>query len=320
MQRAGVTVTVTGRSHGKLLSCERKTGGRGMFTTLRPTIVASAVLLATAVGGMAQEEKEEKKLGWSNVADLGLVITSGNAPKTTFTFDDKLIYAWERSNFTFKAGALRTNDADDAFAVGTEDDFDIVYPELKLDNERFYVNGRYDRQINERFYWVAGAGWQRDTDAGIENRVDAFVGAGNYWKNTENLQFKTDYTFGLTTREDEIEDPLREKRYPSARLSYDLMTKISKHAQFDSDLVFVANLKTAEDWNINNINAVTSNLTDVLALRASLQFIYYHLPALDEFDLFDIDPSEGDAEQTGTVITRKKALDTVVKVTLVVTF
>ena len=269
---------------------------------------------------MAQEEEKEKELGWSNVADLGLVITAGNSPTSTFTFDDKLIRAWERSNLTFRVGGLRNQKADDTIAVGTEVDFVVVYPGRKLDNERYYLSGRFDKHINDRFYWVTGGGWQRDSNAGIDNRVDLFLGAGNIWKDTANVKFKTDYTLGLTTRQDEIEDPLREDKYPSARLAYDLMTKISKNAQFDSDLIVVANLKTAEDWNLNNTNAVTSNLTGLLALRASLQFIYYNLPALDEFDLFDIDPSEGDANEIGTVITRKKKLDTVVKVTLVVTF
>ena len=58
----------------------------------------------------------------------------------------------------------------------------------------------------------------------------------------------------------------------------------------------------------------------MLALRASIQFVYYHLPALEAFDLFDIDPAEGDADLIGSVSNRKKALDTVVKVALVVSF
>ena len=124
----------------------------------------------------------------------------------------------------------------------------------------------------------------------------------------------------LTAREDEIEDPLREKSFPAARLAYDLKTKISKSAEFDSDLVFFASLNTAEDWNLNNINAVTSSLTDMLALRASIRFIYYNLPALQEFDLLDADPSQGDATEIGTVTTRKKNLDTIVRVSLVVSF
>jgi hypothetical protein len=113
---------------------------------------------------------------------------------------------------------------------------------------------------------------------------------------------------------------LREKNYPAARLAYDLRTKLSKNADFDSDLVFFANMKTAEDWNLNNINSVTSNLTDLLALRASIRFIYYNLAALDEFDLLDADPSQGEANEIGTVITRKKNLDTVIRISLVVSF
>jgi putative salt-induced outer membrane protein YdiY len=298
----------------------RKLEERKMHRLVKLLILAPAVLLVSASGVMAQgESEEEKELGWSNVANLGLVVTAGNSPTSTFSFDDKLIRDWERSSLTFRFGGLRTNTTDDTIAVGTEDDFDIIYPEKKLDNERYYLSGRFDKKINDRFYWVTGAGWQRDSDAGIENRTDAFLGAGNVWKETDNLQLKADYTLALTTRVDEIADPLREKTFPAARLAYDLMTKISSHAQFDSDMVFFANLKTAEDWNFNNTNAVTSNLTGRLALRASIQFIYYNLPALDEFDLFDIDPSQGDATEIGTVLTRKKKLDTIVKITLVVT-
>ncbi len=290
-----------------------------MNRILRLVFVAPAVFLMSAGGALAQEE-EEKKLGWSNVADLGLVVTAGNSPKSTFTFDDNLSHAWERSNLSFRLGALRTEDADDAFAVGTEDDFELVYPELKSDNQRYYVSGRFDKKIHERFYWLTGAGWQRDTDAGIENRVNAYVGAGNRWKDTNSLKFTTDYTAAFSSREDQIEDPLRDKRFPSLRLAYDLMTKISESSQFDSDLIFFSNLTTAKDWNFNNTNAVTAGLTDMLALRAGVQFIYYHLPALEEFDLFDIDPSQGDANEVGTAIARKKNLDTIVKITLVISF
>jgi hypothetical protein len=290
-----------------------------MNQVLRLAIVATAVFLVS-VGGVLAQEEEKRKLGWSNVADLGLVVTAGNTPKSTFTFDDKLSHAWERSTLSFSLGGLQTHDADDTYAVGTEDDFVLVYPGLKSDNEKYYVNGRFDKNISDRFYWVTGGGWMRDTDAGIENRVDAYLGAGNRWKDTDDLKFRTDYTLAVSAREDEIDDPLREKRYPSLRLAYDLMTKISENSQFDSDLIFFSNLKTATDWYFTNINAATANLTEMLALRASVQFIYHHLPALDEFDLFDSDPSQGEANAIGTAIARKKSLDTLVKITLVVTF
>ena len=77
------------RSLRKSFLYERKRGGREMVRILRPTIIASAVVPIFAGGAIAQEDKEdEKKLGWSNVADLVLVVTAGNAPTSTFTFED----------------------------------------------------------------------------------------------------------------------------------------------------------------------------------------------------------------------------------------
>ena len=74
----------------------------------------------------AEDEEEEKKLGWSNVADVGLVVTAGNSSTSTFSFDDKLTYAWEGADFIFRAGALRVRTPDDPFAVGTPEDFEVI--------------------------------------------------------------------------------------------------------------------------------------------------------------------------------------------------
>ena len=66
----------------------------------------------------AEDEEEEKKLGWSNVADVGLVVTAGNSSTSTFSFDDKLTYAWEGADFIFRAGALRVQTTDDPVCRG----------------------------------------------------------------------------------------------------------------------------------------------------------------------------------------------------------
>jgi putative salt-induced outer membrane protein YdiY len=211
---------------------------------------------------------------------------------------------------------LRTKTADDRFAVGSTDDFAVVEDTTRdLDAERYYVFSRYDRRINDRLFWVAGGGWERDLDAGIENRTSLFGGLGNIWLDRDNVRFRTDYALTFTAREDEIPDPERDDRYSEARFSLDFMQKFGKNAQFDSDFVFNVNVGQASDNRFNTINAVTSNLTGRLALRASLQLIYHNLPALEELDLLDRD---GGVE-IGTVVVRKKKLDTVVKISLVIT-
>ena len=97
-------------------------------------------------GQEAVDEEQEKKLGWSNVADLGFVLTAGNSSTSTFSFDDKLTYAWARADFIFRAGALRVQTTDDPFAVGTPEDFEVIEDLAReLDTERYDFNGNTKR-------------------------------------------------------------------------------------------------------------------------------------------------------------------------------
>ena len=263
----------------------------------------------------AQDEEEEKKLGWSNVADLGIVVTAGNSSTSTFALDDKLTHAWKSADFNFRAGALRIQTTDDPFAVGTPDDFEVIDDlNRELDTERYYLNGNYQRNITNRFFWIGGAGWDKDTNAGIENRTVLFGGVGNNWKDTERTRFKTDYTITFTRRVDQIPDPDREEKFSELRLGWDYRQEIFAHTEFDSDFVFFGNVSDFGDNRFVTLNSVTTNMTDMFALRFSLEFRYQSIPAFEDIDL---ETPEG--LPIGEVVVRKKKLDTVVKFSFVVT-
>ena len=263
----------------------------------------------------AEDEEEEKKLGWSNVTDVGLVVTAGNSSTSTFSFDDKLTYAWEGADFIFRAGALRVRTPDDPFAVGTPEDFEVIEDLTReLDTEHYYFNGNYQKNITDRFFWIAGGGWDKDTNAGIENRTVIFGGIGNTWKDTERTLFKTDYTVTFTRRIDEIPDPERDERFSELRLGWDYRQQLAAHTKFDSDLVFFATISDFSDNRFVTINSVTTNMTDRFALRFSLKLRYQNIPAFEEIDL---ETPEG--LPIGEVVIRKKKLDTVVKFSFVVT-
>ena len=51
----------------------------------------------------------------------------------------------------------------------------------------------------------------------------------------------------------------------------------------------------------------------------SLQLLYRNIPSLEELDLLPVPPSEAPSLPIGTVPVRRKKLDTLFKVTLVVT-
>ncbi len=263
----------------------------------------------------AQDEEEEKNLGWSNVADLGFVLTAGNSSTSTFSFDDKLTYAWAGADFIFRAGALRVQTRDDPFAVGTPGDFEVIEdPVRELDTERYYFNGNYQKTINVRFFWLAGGSWDKDTNAGIANRSVIFGGIGNTWKDTERTLFKTDYTLTFTRRIDEIPDPEHGEKFSELRLGWGYRRQLNAHTKFDSDLAFFATISDFSDNRFVTMNSVTANMTDRFALRFSLEFRYQNKPALEKIDL---ETAEG--LPIGEVVVRKKKLDSVVKFSFVVT-
>jgi len=280
------------------------------------------ILLLVVFGGcwptLAQdssEEKEEKKLGWTNVADVGLVVTSGNASTSTFTIDDKLTRTWENSLFTLRGGLLRLQTVDDPFAVGTEEDFKVFEDETReLDNERYYIAGDYKQNITSKLFWVVGGGWDRDTNAGIESRSVVYGGLGNTWRDDDHMQFKTDYAVTYTRRIDDIPDPSRDVNFSELRLSYAYMHHLAEKVDFDSDFAFFVNLADGGDNRFNTISSVTTNVSSVLALRFSLQFIYQNQPALKEIDLFNEIGVE-----IGNAVVRKDRLDSIAKFALVIT-
>lgn len=283
-----------------------------------------ALILSTTTAraqdtAVQRDRDEERELGWSNVADASFVLTSGNSSTSALSVDNKLVRTWDNAEFSFRLGALRTNTADDRFAVGTSGDFQVIEDTTRdLDNERYYLFGRYDRDITERLFWVVGSGWDRDRDAGVSNRTLVFGGVGNTWRDTEHMRFKTDYAITFTRRIDFIPDPERDEKFSEARLSWDYMHQLSSHGLFESVFVYFVNLGKTTDYRFDTINSVTSNLNDALALRLGVQFLYQNFPAFEEIDLFDADPGAGGVGM-GSVAVRKKKLDTVVRFSLVIT-
>ena len=271
-------------------------------------------VLFTSLYAMAQEEKEQE-LGWSNVADVSVVVTAGNSSTSNFAVDDKLNRKWKSSELGFRFGALRTQTTDDPFAVGTAEDFEVIEDSTReLDNERYYVFGQFQRNILPRFLWMTGGRWDKDANAGIENRTVLFGGVGNIWIDRERTTFKTDYAVTFTRRIDAIPEPERKERSSEARLASSYRHNLDASHRIDSDFVVFLNVGNASDYRFDTINAFTSSLSSIFALRFSIQLLYQNLPALEKIDLED-----SGGLTIGKVVVRKKKLDTVLKFSFVVT-
>jgi hypothetical protein len=324
----------------------RKRTGRGL------TLAAALAMLGAVDGlGAAEEDEEEKKRAWSNSTDLSVVVTDGNSETETVGFKNTLRRTGERSRFRLKLDAVKSDTADDRFTVlepglvwfpgepVPEGETTVIEPGLEPDVERYFAEGRYDQDITKRLRWHAGGSWDRNEDAGILNRYIAFGGLGHVWRGEEDFHLSTTYGLSYTDREEDEPDPEKDDQFFGLRLSWDYLNKLGKVAVYENDFTANMSQKDTSDYSLNMVNSVGVNLSDHLAMKVSLQWLYENEPALEDVDvvayveLVDPDgiPASGD-EFFRTVSTggfeltlgeediRKKDLDTIFRTSLVISF
>lgn len=282
--------------------------------------VCLAFSLSTSLAAQ-EEDEEEKKLGWSNVTDLSLVVTEGNSSTETFGFKNRLQRNWERSRGLLRLEAVRSNTADDQYALVEDldnpDDFIIVTPSKTLDVEKYLVLGRYDHDISERFFWNVGASWDRNLDAGILNRYTGWAGVGNIWWDRDDLAFSTDYGVSYTDREEEVPDPEKDDSFAGIRFGWDYLNAWGKLTTFTNEWNVNSNISQFSDWSSDMTSAITVSMSEKIALRVSLQWLFNNKPALEEIDVIFIAPG-GEEATIGTTTVRKEKLDTIFATSLVI--
>lgn len=288
------------------------------------TVVAICLLLAAGGGSplVQAAEEEEKKTGWFDTAELGYTLTTGNSETATISFANTLTRLWDDAKFEFKIGGLRAETTTvTTIAIGPDDqNFSVSRTEnTDVNAEKYYVDAEYFRQIHERLYWNAGAGWFRNQDAGIENRYSAYAGVGNLWWDRDDLKFNTSYNLSYTDQQDVFDDPATDDSFPGFRLSWAYLNKFGQNTVYTQDFVFNVSLDEIDDYYWNMSNAVAVTMTKKLALKVSLIWLYNNIPSVTEVPLYDAPPDQG-GTQNGTALVPLDELDTVFTVALVVNF
>jgi len=292
---------------------------RRILVVLTFTLLANAalpsLLRAQDAAPPPPAPPEEK---WFNTGELSFVYTSGNSQTSTLGFKDKLWRNWTNSSFEMNAGGVRSESTTvSRFAVGTPNDF---YVEKDEDSEltagAYYLNGRYDRHISEDWFWYAGAGWDRNTFAGIASRSTAVGGIGTIWINEADIKFRTDYALTFTKQDDVVTNPDVDDTFFGARFSWLYWHKFTETTTYGNDFIADANLNELADFRVDMTNWVSVTINKTLALKVSLQWLYDNRPSLVEVDLFD-----NTLAPTGqTVSAELDSLDTLFTASLVFTF
>lgn len=262
--------------------------------------------------GLAPVHAEEKAAkGWSDTAEFSFVATEGNSESTSLGFKNVLVREWDRSSLTFRAGGIRVESTGPREAVnGVVRDGPS---ETTADN--YYANGRYDRKITRRLFWFAGAGWDRNRPAGIENRYVVEAGVGNVWFDRDTLKFKTNYGITYTDQEDVVPTPGVDETFLGARFAWSYLNKLTETTTYTNVFAVDENLDETSDWRADMTNGLAVAMSERLALKVGLQLLYDNEPALEL-----VPNSDGAGNPLPPVPFVLDELDTILTVSLVVDF
>jgi hypothetical protein len=345
---AGAAVEITQRA-----TVDPRNKHSRIWTMLRlcALLLAASLILVPELPAAEDGTSSDDKIGWGNGTELSLVITEGNSNTDTIGFKNTLTRVWDRSNFRLHMDSVRANQSDDRFLLLEAgltflpgetiagDTTTLVVPTSEPDVEKYFIEGKYTRNLSGKKNWNAGASWDRNEDSGILNRYIVFGGAGTDWKDGEKLNLHTGYGVSYTDREEDTPDPEKEAQFFGFRgtldLDYQALASTLLEFRFTGNL----NLEDRSDYSIDSTSSVSVAMNERLSLKTSLQFLFNSEPALEDVDVFarllTVDPdgvpgtgdeyletvTEGGAEiLIGEDRTRKDHLDTVFRTSLVITF
>lgn len=315
-------------------------------------LLLACLWLAAGAASGQETEDDDPEIGWSSTTDLSFVYTEGNSETDSLGLTAVARRRWKKGRLRIKLDAVQTNTADDPFLLVEPGlswqpgemppaDFEttVIFPGREPDVERYFAEGKYLRQIQDKLNWSSGASWDRNEDAGILNRFIAFGGLGHVWRDDDDFHFLTSYSLSYTDREEETPDPSKDNRFGGVRLSWDYMNDFGKHTTLDNDLTGNISLKDLSDYSMDMTTALSVTMSTHLKLKVSLQWLYNSEPALEDADivanveLIDPDgiPGSGDelfvtVEEGGFEVElgedqiRKKGLDTTFRTSLSIEF
>lgn len=286
----------------------------------KPIVVTGAMLMLATLTSLqprvlAQEEGED--LGWSHEADFSLVLTAGNSETSTLGLNYTAQRKWADSLLTVRTGGLRAENSDRFFLRTVGGDMEVE--ETTTTAENYYFNGRYDQNITDRLFWYVGAGWMRNEFAGIKNRYTASAGVGNVWFDNEDRTLRTNYGISYTDQED-VFPPRFSDRYAGLLVGWNYLNKFGNSSQYGNDFNFNYSLDESSDWRWTMDQWIAVGMTETLALKVSLLWLYDNDPALGVFEVrqdTDGDPTTPDVPVDVTIAPLDE-LDTVFSVSLVV--
>ncbi|MBT8487686.1 MAG: DUF481 domain-containing protein [Gemmatimonadetes bacterium] len=249
---------------------------------------------------------------WENSTEVGFVTTSGNASQTTLSLKSSLTGTSGANTFKIGVGGLRaSSDITTRTAQGTPGSFTVTETTNEVTSaSNYYARARYDRELGEAFLFT-GAGWERNTFAGYQNRYSTVAGVGRTWVDSDDGRFKTDVGGTYTVQED-VQTPGEREGFFGFRVTIEGARSLTETTDFETEFVLDENLETSDDLRFDWLSSIAVALTEGLALKTSYQLVFDNDPALLSVPLFT------GGTENGTVGVPSSQFDSLLTLSLVI--
>lgn len=222
------------------------------FPTVHAVFSAACLaLLFAAAPARAADEPPPKPV--KVTADVGYVSTRGNSDVQTLTGAEK---------FEYRSGKwLLTQDA--AAVWGSESG---------VENAGRYLLGlRGDRDISKRISFYALGTWRRNTFAAIKRQFDEGAGIVYHALVPNPHQLDLEAGAGLSQRATTLGD---QEDFGTARAAALYRYYFKEKVYLEGNGIYLANLKTSDDYEYDARAALVSPLSNILALKIGYNYHY----------------------------------------------
>jgi hypothetical protein len=252
---------------------------------MRLSTQARAWIVFIVCAGFATGARAQDDWTWGDVAELSVVWTGGNSSSSTLGAKNTVTGGGGKAKFNVEIGGIRTESSTKTrLANGTTATFTVVETNVtQLTAESYFARSRGDYALGGKSLFFGGAGWERNTFAGIENRFTLVSGLGIQWTTGDDFSFRTDFGGTYTIQDNVAVGPT--SRFGGLRFTWDLSRRITDNTAFDSRLIVDENLKTTADIRADFTNSLSVSMSERLALKTSLQLLVDNLPSFVDVPL-----------------------------------
>lgn len=235
----------------------------------------AALAMGLASFGVAYAEEPARP--WTDSADFGLTMTTGNSKNLNVALSNKFVYTWTNAELTFDAAALRAKNTTRTLANDTAANTVDVTETDTVSADMYALGLKYTHKIRDDFYWYVNTGWTSNKPSGIENRYGGGGGLGYRFFKTEvqtlALELGVDYTQEAQVGGDD-------HSFAGFRAFLGYLYNISKTSTFTEDFTVLENLSDTSDLRMRSVSAVTASLSKKVALKVSLTLLYDNQPVV----------------------------------------